>query len=124
RVCEHVFVSIRGGGYRWFKSALRRGDLAGVRAAATELGGNVNLADALSIVLLMAARRDDAYDRAAVRWLARFLCERPAIALEDLRLGLTALDALPHNPAAARTVLADLCERYRLDGVVGLLEPR
>src|SRR5919206_4003396 len=103
-------MSIKGHPYRWFTSALRRGDLAGVRSAAAELGHKVNLVDALSVVLLMADRDDDAFERAATRWLARFVIERPAAGLEDLRLGLVALQALPTNGAAARRQLGDLCE--------------
>lgn len=114
-------MSIKGHPYRWFTSALRRGDLVGVRSAAAELGHKVNLVDALSIVLLMADREDEAFDRAATRWLARLVLERPAVSLDDLRLGLVALQALPANGAAARQQLADLCTRHRLDGVVGLL---
>lgn len=49
-------------------AAIRRGDLAGVRAAAAELGHQVKLADALAIVLVMADHRDRRYERAAVRW--------------------------------------------------------
>ena len=115
-------MSIKGHPYRWFTTALRRGDLAGVRAAAVELGNKVNLVDALSIVLLMAEREDDAFERAATRWLARFVVERPRVGLEELRHGLVALQALPSNPAAAKQELASLCARHRLDGVVGLLE--
>ncbi len=90
-VCEHVFaLSIKGRRYTWLLAAIRRGDLAGVRAAAAELDHEVNLADALSIVLVMANRGDLRYDRAAVRWLARLACERPGVGLEDLRFGLTA----------------------------------
>jgi hypothetical protein len=117
-------MSIKGHPYRWFASALRRGDLVGVRSAAAELGHKVNLVDALSIVLLMADREDEAYERAATRWLARFVIERPQAGLEDLRLGLVALQALPTNTAAAKQELAGLCARYRLDGVVGLLDAR
>jgi len=114
-------MSIKGRPYTWFRTALRRGDLAGVRAAAAELGHEVNLVDALGIVLLMAVRDDDAFDRAATKWLARFALERPAAGLDDLRLGLSALEALPYNDAAARLTLATLCARHRLDDVVGLL---
>ena len=114
-------MSVKGHPYRWFTSALRRGDLAGVRSAAAELGHKVNVVDALSIVLLMAERDDDAFERAATRWLARFVVERPAVGLEDLRAGLVALEALPTNAAAAKQQLAELCMRHRLDGVVGLL---
>jgi hypothetical protein len=114
-------MSIKGHPYRWFSSALRRGDLVGVRSAAAELGHQVNLVDALSIVLLMADREDDAFERAATRWLARLVIERPAVGLEELRLGLVALQALPADAAAGREQLAQLCARHRLDGVVGLL---
>lgn len=114
-------MSIKGHPYRWFSSALRRGDLVGVRSAAAELGHKVNLVDALSIVLLMADREDDAFERAATRWLARFVIERPAAGLDDLRYGLVALQALPTNTAAAKAELAELCRRHTLDGVVGLL---
>lgn len=119
RTC--VRMSIKGRSYTWFRSALGRGDLAGVRAAAAELGHRVNLVDALSVVLLMAARDDDAFDRAATKWLARFALERPAAGLADLRLGLCALEALPYNREAARVTLCELCARHSLDDVVGLL---
>jgi hypothetical protein len=114
-------MSIKGHPYRWFSSALRRGDLVGVRSAAAELGQQVKHEDPLSIVLLRADREDDAFERAATRWLARLIIERPAVGLEDLRFGLVALQALPTNASAARTQLAELCSRHRLDGVVGLL---
>jgi hypothetical protein len=114
-------LSIKGRSHTWLLAAIRRGDLAGVRAAAAELGQQVNLVDALSIVLVMADHGDRRYDRAAAKWLARLAYERPAVRLEDLRLGLTALEALPHNPAAAKYQLADLCRRHRLDNVIGLL---
>jgi hypothetical protein len=114
-------MSVKGHPYRWFTSALRRGDLVGVRSAAAELGHKVNLVDALSIVLLMADREEDAFERAATRWLARLVIERPAVGLDDLRSGLVALEALPTNAAAAKQQLAELCSRHRLDGVVGLL---
>ncbi|MEA2192967.1 MAG: hypothetical protein QOI73_3088 [Solirubrobacteraceae bacterium] len=114
-------MSVKGRPYTWFRMALRRGDLVGVRAAAAELGHKVNLVDALSVVLLMAVRDDEAFDRAATRWLARLALERPAVGLDDLRLGLSALEALPYNRDAARMTLAELCERHRLDDVVGLL---
>ena len=60
---EHVFaVSIKGRPHTWLLAAIRRGDLAGVRAAAAELGHEVNLTDALSIVLVMANHGDHRYD--------------------------------------------------------------
>lgn len=120
--CEHAFaLSIKGRSHTWLLAAIRRGDLAGVRAAAAELGHRVNLVDALAIVLVMAAHDDGRYDRAAARWLARLAYERPAVGLEDLRLGLVGLEALPNEPGAAKRQLADLCRRHDLDNVIGLL---
>jgi hypothetical protein len=66
--CANVCVSIKGRPYTWLRASLQRGDLAGVRCAAIELR-QVNLADALAIVLLMSANQDPAYQRAATRWL-------------------------------------------------------
>ena len=115
-------LSIKGRSHTWLLAAIRRGDLAGVRAAAADLGHQVNLVDALSIVLVMADHGDGRYDRAAARWLARLAYERPAVGLEDLRAGLAALEALPRAPAEARRLLAELCRRHRLDNVIGLLD--
>ena len=64
---------------------------------------------------------DRRYDRAALEWLARLAYERPGVVLEDLRSGLTALEALPYEPDAAKRQLADLCRRHRLENVIGLL---
>jgi hypothetical protein len=109
RVCERVFVSIKGRPYTWLRASLQRGDLAGVRSAASELR-QINLADALAIVLLMSTTQDPAYQRAATRWLTRLASERPSIGLQDLHTALDALQALattsatssacpPHTPA-------------------------
>lgn len=98
----------KGNDYGRFTSALRTGNLALVHAAAAELP-RVELADALEICLLMADQGDDRYDRAAVRWVARFALEAPHVTVDDLRLALVALEALPYNPQAARATLAGVC---------------
>ena len=118
-MCSHM--SAKGRSHTWLLAAIRRGDLAGVRAAAAELGHRVSLVDALSIVLVMAERGDERYDRAAARWLARLAYERPAVLLDDLRLGLSALEALPQEPAPAKRQLGELCQRHCLENVIGLL---
>ena len=91
--CEHLFVSIKGRPYTWLRASLQCGDLLGVRSAAAELP-QINLADALAIVLLMAADDDPSYERAATRWLARLASERPSIGLQDLAAAVGALQAL------------------------------
>jgi hypothetical protein len=122
-LCEHVFVSIKGRPYTWFKAALARGDLAGVRAAAAELP-EVNLADALAICVLMGLRDDVSYERAATKWLARLALERPAVGLDELGRALLAMEALPDNPAAAKSVLAGICRDHGLPDAVRLLTGR
>ena len=112
-------MSTRGHAYRWFAAALKRRDLAGVKAAAAELD-HVTLTDALSIVVLMAERGDGALDRAAARWLARLVIEHRAVGLIDLRHALTALELLARNADDAHARLADVCAGLRLHGVVGL----
>jgi hypothetical protein len=87
--------------------------MALVHAAALELP-QVDLVDALSIVSLMRSVGDERYDRAATRWLARFALERPTAGLEDLRLGLHALEALPYNEQTARQTIRGLCELHGL----------
>src|SRR3954452_3385772 len=112
-----------GSPYARFKRALLTGNIALVHAAAAELPA-VDLADALSICLLMSARDDDRFERAAVRWLARVALERPAVGLGDLRDGLIAFEAMPYNPEAARSSLAALCERLGLrEALRRLLSP-
>src|SRR3954463_2220047 len=101
-----------GSPYARFKRALLTGNIALVHAAAAELPA-VDLADALSNCLLMSARDDDRYERAAVRWLARVALERPGVGLGDLRDGLIAFGAVPDNPAG---------RRHRLGG--DALQPR
>jgi hypothetical protein len=112
-------VSIKDRPYPWLRAALARGDLAGVRAAAVEIP-RVQLADALAIVLLMAQRDDGALDPAATKWVGRLALERQSVRLADLHLAVVALEVLPQRPRHARAILADLCERHALEGVVGL----
>jgi hypothetical protein len=94
-------VSIKGGSYARFQRALDSGDLAAVRISALELP-YVNLADALAVCLLMRRQKDERFERAAVRWLARLSLERPEVTLAQLRDAATALQALPSAGARVR----------------------
>ena len=116
-------MSIKGSPYARFQRALRLGRLDEIRDAAAELP-HVDLIDALRICLLMSAADDARFDRAATRWLARFALERPQVGLEDLRLALHALKALPHNPDGGRDALAGLCAAQGLVQAQRLLVAR
>lgn len=111
---------MKGSPYARFQRALRLGKLDQIRDAAAELP-RVDLVDALHICLLMGAEDDERYARAAARWLARFALERPRVGLEDLRLGLRALQSLPHDPEAGRRALAGLCAAHGLTGAQRML---
>ena len=104
---KHVFVSIKGSPYAHFRRALALGDLTLIRLVAAELPG-VALDDALQVCLLMAQQRDASFDRAAVRWLARFALEAATVGLEDIDEALSALMLMPDEPDRGRRRLADL----------------
>jgi hypothetical protein len=107
----------RGGlPYVRFRTALDRGDLAFIRAHASELA-HIRLADALRICLLIREGDPERYDRAAVRWLGRFALEAREATINDLRIAADALDALPDEPERAMESLAELCVRHQLGGL-------
>ena len=99
-------MSIKGGSYARFRRALESGNLTAVRLAALELP-YVDLADALSVCVLMSRQGDPKLERAAVRLLARLALERPGMTLAQLRDAAAALIELPDSRAQAR--LAALC---------------
>jgi hypothetical protein len=94
-------LTSQGSPYSIFKRALRRGDLAGVRAAAAELP-RVPLDDAFAICLLILEQQPARYERAALRWLGRVLAERRGVALRQAELTAGYLAALA-DPARARS---------------------
>jgi hypothetical protein len=94
-----VFVGAAASHYAAFRRALDRGSLTLALAEARELP-QVDLADALCLVLLIREQAPARYTRAAARWLARWLGETPHATLEEAGLVLGALGAL-HPRAAA-----------------------
>lgn len=124
-MCEHVFdahaglgsgsLTSQGSPYSIFKRALRRGDLAAVRAAVGELP-QVPLDDAFAICLLILEQQPTRYERAAVRWLGRLVAERRHVALRQVELTAGYLAALA-DPARARSGSAALAA---LAGELGL----
>lgn len=94
-----------------FNRAIERGNLAAAEAAARELG-RLTLEQALSLVLLYAERDPAKFDRAALRWLARYVTEATAVSLLKAQLALAALVELrAGEPVAAAKLLTELARR-------------
>ena len=73
RPCEHTFVTAEGHAYARFQRALEHRALWAAEDAAREL--QLSLHDALRLVHLYADRRSPKFERAALRWLERYLAE-------------------------------------------------
>jgi hypothetical protein len=95
-------MTAQGSAHARFNRALATGNPTLVLAAASELG-QLGLADALAVTLVLLGSDGDRYDRAAVRWHARWCLEaRPGA--DESQLALAALLALR---GAARQAAAD-----------------
>jgi hypothetical protein len=70
-------VTAQGSAYHRFRRALDRGSVIEALSAATEIEV-VGLVEALELTLLLADREPLKYERAALRWHARFVARRPA----------------------------------------------
>lgn len=103
--CEHAFVTSLGSAYSRFQRALLTGNLQLVEAAGRELP-RIGLADALTILSLLADQADPRFDRAAARWVGRLLVETPA-GLADARFALALVERLP----LGRDALHELARR-------------
>jgi hypothetical protein len=73
--------------------------------------GGLTLRNAAAVLVLMEELEHPAFERAAVRWVARFAAECPHARLADLRAAVDAVDALPDD--GARAALAALLTRVR-----------
>lgn len=70
-----------------------------IRAAALELP-QIGLEDALRICLIYRDVAPERFEQAAVRWIARYCAERPAISLELVDAAVTAFRELQRDPEA------------------------
>ena len=126
-MCEHAFVSIKGGSYQRFRRALEIGNPTLIRAAAAELP-RIGLEDALAICLVLLEAEPQRFPAAAARWHAR-LCMERRLAIEEADLALGALRALAgERPQAAAAALGGICRAYGLPAaeqrLVGWLNTR
>ena len=109
--CEHTFVTSQGSAYMRFRRALDRGSVTDALSAASELQF-VGLAEALELTLLLADGEDEKYERAALRWHARFAYETKKVDIRESVAVLALLTAIPANRFAA-AALAELFSRRR-----------
>jgi hypothetical protein len=105
-----MFVTSDGRPYARFRRALERGNRTAALSAAREVEA-IGLTDALELCLLLIpdGRR---FERAILRWHARYVGERGDLGVEEAQAVLALLVALrgPRGPVAARA-LADLLDR-------------
>jgi hypothetical protein len=85
-------MTSQGTPYGRFQRAIQRGQLFHAQLAARELG-RLTLADALTLVSLIAKEDPARYGRAAVRWHGRLAFEAKRLELAPSQLALAALAA-------------------------------
>jgi hypothetical protein len=78
-----------------FRRALSTGNPRIAEAAARDLQ-HVSLADALELCLLYRGE-PERYDRAAARWIARLVAERPDVRLAEVELASAGFRAAVHS---------------------------
>ena len=96
RVGTCVRVTSDGSAYARFRRALDQGRLHLVVTAAAELP-RIELDDALEVCMLMSRESHPAFERAAVRWIARLCLERP-VSVHEVRCALALFETLPTDP--------------------------
>jgi hypothetical protein len=112
-----VFVPSKGSPHGRFQRAIERRDLFGAQAAARELE-HVSLADALALLLVIAARDPARFEPAAIRWHARFELETHGVGFAESALLLGAIAALRDPaPQLGLETIGRLAERFRVQSV-------
>jgi hypothetical protein len=90
-------MTSQGSPYARFRRALATGNLLLIRAAAAELP-RVDLGDALSVCMAIRRAEPERYERATLRWLARYCLERPGATLDDVRAATWAFERMGSDP--------------------------
>jgi hypothetical protein len=89
-----------------YKRAIERGNVVVAEATAREIG-RLTLEEALQLVALYAAHEPAKFERAALRWLARYLDEAGPTLLQA-QIALAALSDLRGQDEQAAKLLAEL----------------
>jgi hypothetical protein len=111
-VCEHPFVASEIATLSAdFQRAVRQGNVMRAEAAAKQLG-QIPLEYALRLLFLYAEKEPIKYERAALRWLGRYVTEGKAVTLLKSQLALAALAELRAGEReAAAKMLTELARR-------------
>jgi hypothetical protein len=84
--------------------------------------GGLSLGDALALCVVLAERSPTQFDRAAGRWISRFLEETPDASIEEVQLVTAALSALQAAPEVARPVLREFVRHRQLSTIESVFE--
>jgi hypothetical protein len=103
-----MFVTSQGSPYTRFRRALATGNLLLIRAAAAELA-HVSLADALIVCVAIRDAEPERFERAALRWIARYCLERPTVSLAEVRAAIQAFERMAGAPEDSLATLQRLC---------------
>lgn len=101
-----MFVTAQGTPLTRFRRAIESRSILLAELAARE-GGRLPLHDSVALVALYARLDDAKFERAAVRWLARYALERRPT-LGELQLAPGALATLTEAPERALGILLEL----------------
>jgi hypothetical protein len=104
-------VTSEGSTYTRFRRALDHGNVTEALSAASEIHV-VGLVEALELTLLIADHDPGKYERAALRWHARFVREVPKVEMRESQAILSLLALVPVSRLAA-TALGELLSRRR-----------
>ena len=107
-------MTSQGSPYLRFRRALDRGNVTEALSAASELQF-VGLAKALELTLLLADEEDARYERAALRWHARFVYETKNVDLRESQAVLALFTAIPANRLAASALAEHFSRRRSLE---------
>jgi hypothetical protein len=97
-----------GSPYTCFRPSLATGNIILIRAAAAELA-HISLGDALCVCVAIRDAEPERFERAALRWIARYCVERPTVTLADVRTAAEAFERMVKRPEDALTTLQRLC---------------
>jgi hypothetical protein len=105
-----MFVTSQGSAYARFQRALKTGNISVIRGAAAELPV-VDLGDALAVCVAIREAEPHRFERAALRWLARFCVERREATLQEVQAAAWAFENMASEPTVALDTLRRLCSR-------------